>query len=743
MRRTLLAAIAFASCSSARASESTVPPPDSGDLATIPLPPREPAPIPESPPTPIDDLIVTATKREEPLREITGSVFAFSGEQLERMGALELSDYLVRVPGTGQSQIQQDYNRISMRGIQSDSAAVTPQATGIFIDDVPITDPFLFHASPDLPPFDLAAVEVLKGPQGTLFGGSALAGAIRYRLADAVPTVVQAHGFTQYQTLEDGSPNRIGGAMANLPLGHSAALRLAGVRKLMGGTIDDLRNDLADTDSTATFSGRALLRWNPGDSWSIGLKAFKQRTEADDVPLAETTDGRFERERALSNAPGVTESEFAALDLGYSTAWGEFVSVSSVLHKYADLSGAFAERTLAVETLGRPISAPVLDDIRGVVQEFRLLSPPDPHADWRWLLGVFGHDYSSLTEQLLVTPAPVTGTDVVLLDFEGDVSARELAVFGETSRRFGEQWTATLGLRGYRVRTWGTLVSSGAVILATGAPENRNEADFSASGINPRIALRYVPAPHLSGYISVARGYRFGGIQTIGPTLLSPDVKSAYKPDSVWNYELGLRTQWFGNALLADGALFYIDWNDPQVQTSTGGAVPLNTIDNIGGARSYGAELSLRWMPVISGLEVSLAAAYTDARTTEPYNAPSGDVVPVGSRLPGSAKYQVVAALHYARAWEPLRLLASAIHNVQGPGVNDILQSMEIYDYQTTDLRVTLERPFAWGIPALSFGVMNLADTRAVTKASVSSETNFTTVYNRPRTIDLRLDLRF
>ncbi|WP_348818643.1 TonB-dependent receptor [Fontimonas sp. SYSU GA230001] len=718
------------------------------ELPTIPVregDPDAPPPAAADDSTVLEDVIVTATKRRAALRDLPQSIAALSGEELEQLGAAELRDFLIRIPGVGQSEIQPDLNRISIRGIQTDVSNVTPAATGLFIDDVPLIDPFLLHVSPDLPPFDLAGIEVLKGPQGTLFGGSALAGALRYKLADAVPGAWESRGFAQYQTLADGSPNRIAGAALNLSLGESdAALRLVGISRLTGGTIDDLRSGDKDTDRTSNFSGRALLRWNAGDDWSVGLKAYDQYTHGEDVPLAETTDGRFERQRALTQSPYETQYRFFALDLTRTLSFGEFVSVTSWLHKQGDLSNAFAERILGVESLGQPIGAPMTEDTRGLVQEFRLVSPDAPEAKWEWLIGAFGHDHSSFTTQRIFTTVPIAGQDADALNFVADVEAREYALFGEASRRLGRRWKATLGLRGYQVETFGTVVSSGVLILASGSPENRNDANVRASGVNPQLALQVDVTDDIASYVSATRGFRFGGVQTIGPSPASPNARQTYSPDTVWNYELGLRTQWLDGALQIDGAVFYIDWNDPQVQTTTGGAVPLNTIDNAGHARSRGGELALRYLPAfLDGLDLGLSWAWADARITEPYVAPGGATVPKGARLPGSADRQLVASLGYRRGFGAAAFTTTLAYVRQGDGVSDILQSMKILDYQTFDLRCGIALSQLWGAPELSVGLMNLTDERAVTTALVQSETNYTTIYNRPRTLDIRLDLRF
>lgn len=690
----------------------------------------------------IEEVIVTATKRRTPLRQVPESVTVLSGEQLQESGAVEMQDYLRRVPGVNLTELQPELQRISIRGIDADVGGVTTQTSGVFIDDAPFNDAMFNQVRPDLSPFDLDAVEILKGPQGTLFGGSGLAGAVRYRLADAEPGVFEVKTFGQYQDVRHGDPNRIAGAAVNLPLeGDRAALRLVGVRRLTGGTIDDLNSGETDTDSGDSYNARALLRWNVTDDFSLQIKALKQRTELDDRPYAENTNGRLEREVTLGKSPLSNEFALYGLELRYRMSWASLISSTSVLRKEGYTENAGGERLFGVQ--GRAITLPVSAEVDGVVQELRLVSPDIPGADWQWLGGIFMHDYDGTTGQQIIFGETDTDPAMKMADITGDVSARELAAFGEISRRFAQRWKLTLGLRAYRIETDGDVTAFGPFFAPDNAVVSLSEGDIEKRGVNPKLALQYQVTGDITSYLSASRGFRFGGIQLIGPTEDTPDVPSTYEPDSVWSYELGFRSRWLRNTLQADGAVFYIDWNDPQVQTTTGGDIPINIIGNVGGARSYGAEFALQWLTPITGLVTELSAAYTNAKTTQAFASPNGSDVPKGARLPGYADFQVAGLIEYRWVWGANALSAMLSHTVIGEGVSDIQQSKPILDYQSTDLRFAIGRDSVPGRPQLSLGVTNLTDERAVVSAFVTTEDNFYAVYNRPRSVDLRLELRY
>ena len=710
--------------------------------ATIPVSEEETAPQPDSKPTLFDPITVTATRRQASPRRLPLSITALDGRELESAGAVEMRDFLRSIPGVALGELQSEIYRISIRGIDSDNGGVTSQTSGVFIDDVPFNDPFFNQIRPDLPPFDLEGVEILKGPQGTLFGGSGLAGAVRYRLADAAPGIWETRSFAQYMVAADGAPHRLGGAVANLPLGEEAALRLVGIRRLAGGIIDDLNSGTVDTDRTASTSGRALLRWHPSERLSVGLKSLTQRTRSDDRPWAENAEGRFERTETLGLSPSLSEFDLHSLELAYQLSWAELISGTSVQRKYHESRNAGGERLIGVSSLGQPVSLPSSADVDGVVQEFRLISPDSVAGEWQWLAGVFAQRYAAVTIQDAFADTLPSGSPANVAHFVGDVTAQELALFGEASRRFLDRWTLTTGLRGYRVKTEGTVDGTGALVAGSGNAEQHSGGKVAERGVNPKLAVQYDIAEQASVYASAARGYRFGGIQIVAASVLNSDVPTTYDSDRVWNYELGLRSRWLEDRLQADGAVYYIDWKDPQVQSTTGGSVPFNVIANVGAARSYGAEVALRYLPPLAGLDLQLAAGYTNARTTEAFAAPNG-TVPSGTRLPGYPEYQVTAGMDYAWIWRSGTLIVSLSHAVYGVGNADLLRPRPIYDYRTTDARLTLRSANGWGSPALSFGVANLADERAAVSAVVINEEDFYIVYCRPRTLDLRLELGF
>jgi len=707
----------------------------------IPLRSEDPIAETQDAPQQLDDIVVTATKRSQPLREIPASINLVDGRELERQNAKELADFLKLTPGVTLNGLGMDQNRVTIRGIGADTSRLTTsQTAAILIGDTAFSDPMLSAVSPDVNPFDLEGVEILKGPQGTLFGSGGLSGAIRY-----VPTPPELGAWQgkfagSYGTTREGEPSRAFDGAVNVPLGSdAAALRLVGMQRTVGGVTDDVTRELVDVDRRGQESGRALLRWELSNRISANAMYLRQRSRMDDLSFASNREGRLERTTTSGPSDQRSQFDLADVSLGYRFDWGQLTSTSSRVTKEFD-STAEVSRVLGAPTPDNSVRLADFQAVTSAMQELRLVSDP---GEWEWLLGVYGLDYHQDFRELLTEKTPPLGTESSLLQADAALDLREISAFGNVARLFGDAFKAELGLRYYRVSTGGAVDSSGALVLAsTGSQSNTNVADIAESGINPKVALSWFASRHLMSYVSVARGFRTGGIQTVGDTPTT-DVPDVYKSDTLWNYEVGMRSDWFDRNLLVDLAVYYIDWKKPQMVQRTSDNL-FNYVDNVGGARVPGAELSFRYAPPIDGLVVTGAAAYSRPRTTEPFNAPDGTPVPVGTPLPGTGDWQTALTLGYTRSLGHWLGDAQLVHAYTGPAYNDLLQHAQIYDYQTWDLRLTFRRDVGIGLP-VTLGLLgtNLADERGVGNVVYTSETVQDVFYIRPRTVEMRVGIDF
>jgi outer membrane receptor protein involved in Fe transport len=250
-------------------------------------------------------------------------------------------------------------------------------------------------------------------------------------------------------------------------------------------------------------------------------------------------------------------------------------------------------------------------------------------------------------------------------------------------------------------------------------------------------------------YGLASRGFRFGGLQSV-PSTPNNNVPAVYKSDKIWNYEIGFRTSWFGNTLHFDPALFYIDYQDPQIaQTTTG--VPLGYTTNVSHAESFGGEIALRWLTPIPGLMTTLDGGITDAHTTVPFKASDGTIVPASAWMPGGARSQFSAAIDYALPYLlPLSIAAHVDYTYIGKTFTDIQNQHPVNDFGTASAGLVFAMPL-WGVqPKLALSVSNLTNvTRPVyweTGKPLTSSvagTYQTYIINPPRTFIARLAIDF
>lgn len=722
------------------------------DTPTIPVEPTEEPVETLGDATILSDIVVTAGKREEFARDIAGSVFALSGTDLEQMNAREQEDFLKLIPGVSLFKGEPNQNRIGIRGIIEDYG--TAQSTGILIADVPFTDPFVADQSPDLSPFDLQAVEVLKGPQGTLFGASGLGGALRYVLQPAQLEIWQAHGAISYDGVAYGHSEPTYGLAVNAPMFRDdLALRLVGTQRRRSGIVDESARGERDIDGSEQSGYRGLLRYAPTERLDAQILHLTQDTTIDDAGFVENLEGRLERASTPTASPTVSNFSLDALTLSYTFDWAEFVSATGHVAKLFDTNSDTSRLVPATRVKARAT-------VNGYTQEFRLVSPSEETGPWQWLAGVFLMKYDNFRrvdlagDTLAATGVPLphvpfvpgtvglSGDDTGLIArYDLDATAREHSVFGEVMRTLGSSWDVTLGLRAYRISGDGVATASGPLnVVLTGKQEARNDAGIREQGINPKLAIRWRFSDHVMLYGLASRGFRFGGVSLIGDTP-TDDIPEAYRSDHLWLYEGGARTNWLGGALVADASAFRIDWSDPQITQLTDSGL-LTYTDNAGGARVLGGDLVMQYLTPIHGLSLAAAATYSDARTTEAFTAASGTEVPEGARWPFTPRTQFAATISYVIERGDWNFSTTGGCAMTGKGVGNIENTIPVFDYETLDVHFILGAPGLALAPRVTLSGTNLLDERGLASRSDSGEIR-TIYYTRPRTLSLQLGVAF
>jgi iron complex outermembrane recepter protein len=668
----------------------------------------------------IDTIVITASKRSERQREVAGTVTAIQGSELEAKGVRDHEDLFRLTPGVQYNKGEGDSSVITIRGIGTSTSAgnFVQSTSGIYIEDVPFNDPYIFRTAPDVAPFDLQRVEVLRGPQGVLFGSSSMGGAVRYLFNKPNAKAQEFSALASVSGTSGGGTNHAEYVMGNLPLSATSGLRVVLFNRDDAGYVDNTALGLKDTNKLHQSGGRVLASFAPTTAMNVALMFLSQSTKTDDTSNVEDI-------ATLSKAVGALSTRKTKFDLGsvqvdYDFGAVRLTSTTGALTKKQD---ANLEASRFAAFYG-PGAFSLLDEkSTSVSQELRLAS--NVLGPLSWLVGAFYQRFKYDQDDSLQAPAFGFALPSVI-----NSTAKETSVFFQGDYLLANG--VTLGAGGRYFRTQNDVVSAIA-----GAP---GQAGSSESGFTPRASLKFKFSGDNLAYALVSRGYRFGGVNitqfipnSVQPSYVTPPT---YQSDSLINYEFGLRLA-PSATVRVDASVFVMDWKDLQLNLPRPGD-GFGYTANVGKARSQGLELSATWTPD-SSLSFTTAAAFTDAQTRADYASTSG-LVPSGTRLPGTARFQIAnqASLRFAGPMQTSGR-ATLTHSYIGKSFDTLFKTAEQGGYNIVDASVA----FAGQQWELTLFARNLADTRA--KAGVLFNQPFYTDYyvTRPRTVgaSLRYDL--
>ncbi|HKY93378.1 MAG TPA: TonB-dependent receptor [Nevskiaceae bacterium] len=689
----------------------------------------------------IQEVIVTATKRAENVREIPASISNLSGAELEERGAQDTADIVKLVPGVNLTATGDTPLRVTIRGISSDIG--TANTTGVLFGNVTFTETYAPVVGLDPNPFDLGSVEVLKGPQGTLYGASALNGAVRYVPALPKFDAFETKYFVQYQSVHEGDAAPTYGAAVNVPLiADTLALRVMGFDRNGPGFVDNTQTGIEDTNRVDQKGARALLGWRPGDAWDILLTTAWQSTLSRDVGIFDERNGELETANRPRRSPNETRYSLTDLTVTYDAGWAQFVSDTS----YVDKDGHNQFDATSRNT-GQGAIPVVMQEYTGESetygQEFRLVSVDEPEDRWKWAVGVFAwrQDLVNVLAVPLavdVTPAatlvniltPInpllaglfsaTGSPLVV-GAAGDVRVREYALFGDLTRRLGDDVEIAFGGRFYRTKSGGENVQSGLTTLAIHGQTPYTVKDgVKERGFNPKVSALWHVTDDVLTYGSVSKGFRVGGVQFGLTTPLSQtQAPSTFKSDTLWNYEAGLRTQWLDNTLRLDLTGFFVDWKQPQsLQQDASGLVLY--IDNVGGVESKGADLAVQYLLPWAGVMFTGAATYAKTVTSKDFTTSNGTVIPAGGDWPLAPRWQTATSLSFLRPVGNWALGGFATYTTLGASI-PYFTGMKIFDYQQLDLQLSVSNDSIPWLPQIAVIFNNVTDERGITNAFTSN----------------------
>lgn len=713
----------------------------------------------------VEEVVVTANKRgAQNLQDIAGSIQAIGADTLEKLGAEGFEDYIKQVPGltsvssgTGQSQIVirgVNAQRIDHQSVQSKSLA------GIYLNDMPIS---LAGFNPDLNLLDVERVEVLRGPQGTLYGASSMSGTIR--IITKAPSTEEFSGKinTSIYNTKDGDISYGINGSANIPISDSLAARVGVYTNKRGGFIDNVAPDLEEDDynDEDVWGFRGVLQYQ-GDDLTVTGTAWYQEMESDGRPdeyLPDPTDPRVAgvtgELQTVKFIDDVFENDFLGLNLviDYDTEHFNIVSATSYFDSETVNLLDDTYRLRANLPLDGPGAFPNPTDYDGFIEEIRLSTTHD--EPWNIVVGLYYEDstrqlgprfafapgldaFATMTGAFPTSQQLGTSLPDTLLEGTETVDSTQLALFGELSYAFTETLELTLGFRWFDYENDFTQVQSG---LIAGGP-SRNEDSIEEDDWIPKVQLTYQPSDDVTLYVTYSEGFRTGGVNDSVPTECDAELAALGLPrnapfvsDELQNMEFGAKTSWLDNRFTANISVYRIKWSDIQTginfQCDFFQTLNAGTLENTGieGEFSLHAteNLSLRFGFAYVDAEVDKAAPLVNSEGDEPPYVPELTAT-------GSVEYRFPISSGSAFVRGDVRYVDSMVNEFSSrAGV------MELDSYSIVDFTAGYER----GSWQFSLFARNLFDDEVITNIDPDRAQPAQFTRGRPRTLGVSATKHF
>jgi iron complex outermembrane recepter protein len=720
-----------------------------------------------------DEIVVTAQKREQTLIDVPQSISVVGGDTLEKHQATSFQDYLKLVPGLQLDQATPGAGRLILRGLNTGGVAST---VAVYVDETPFgSSTALVNGgvlAADFDTFDIARIEVLRGPQGTLYGASSLGGLLKFVTNAPDPSKFEARVRAGIEDTKGGDLSYQGNAMVNVPLGSTLALRASGYYNKRGGYIDSigttatdafgftLTSDVADNvNSWESYGGRASLLFAPSDGFDIRLTAYVQNIRADAPSVVEsnpntlaTLYGRLSQSRFAEAFVDIDYRLYNGL-LNYDFGFATLTTSSS----YATQKQTFRDDAtfnlsgIVRALLGAPANEFFLDqhtDSEKYTQEVRLASADSD--TFEWLVGGYYTREKGLISQFFVATAPGSTTPLVFPFVLGDVSLNteyeEYAGFANATLHLGERFDLDFGGRYSHNKQVADQDAEG--VLAGNVPINTNLRS-SDKVFTYSVAPKFKLNERAALYARVAKGYRPGGPNVVAPNAPA-NTPASYDPDTAVSYEIGFKGETADRRFALDVSVYRIDWKSIQLLTVVNG---FGVNINGSSAKSDGAEFTATFRPT-RGLVTSINGAYTRARLT-------GDAPPQvgglkGDRLPFTPPWSISVNADYnwglggdaeAFVGGSLRFLSKQSGDFDADFRAANGRQRQIPSYDVIDLRAGVDFG-KFGIEAF---VRNLTDAEGRTSVGALTQSGLPNSPNgalesgviRPRTIGLSVSAGF
>ncbi len=678
--------------------------------------------------TPYDEIVVTARKRSETLSDIPISINVVSEDFIEKVGAVDYTDLLGSVASLTAYQNGPGRTRISIRGVANgggnDNDTQNQETVGIYLDEIPIS---VGAMNPELSLFDLERVEVLRGPQGTLYGAGSLTGTIR--LVSKKPNLEEFEGKAEgtLSTIQRGGENYGFRALVNVPVVEDKfAIRTSGYYNKFGGYIDNILTGEEDVNNGEAKGVKVAARLQASEELTIDFSFFHH--DYSDNGRPEDLDRTPFLTRDFPSFDGYDdEMQIYNLAINYDLGWAEVVSSTSYFDR--EVFNRRSLDTLFEVALPPGITPSELVDNTNWetwVQELRLSSTTD--SPLQWTVG----GYFDNRDVLYLNTFPVPGADAVIgtpsSDFGApddhlffgfdDLTVQTFAFFGEAYYTI-DKFTITAGLRYFNWRQDIEFFQSG---LFNGGANSDIRPRGRENGFNPKINLSYDVNDDVLVYAQAARGFRYGGINgAIPEAVCGAELEQVereggdtrfFGPDKTWNYEVGTKATLADGKVSINAAYFNIKWDD--VQTARAFDCGFGFRENVGEATSQGIEFEIN-AQVTENLYFNFGTSYINSELDQDV-ANIGAVA--GDRAPFVPEFSFNGSLEYTR---PLTDTMDGFiwTNVQHVGTRNTEFDLEaannrrMDDYTLANARIGVK----WDTVEVSLFANNLLSSRGTVRA--------------------------
>lgn len=547
-----------------------------------------------------EEVVVTAQRYEQRLQDVPISVSVLNAHALEQQSATNLEDVQFSVPGLSTYSYGPGEQILQLRGVATTQASAT---VGQYFNEMPIIGP-AGQGNIDIRLFDMSRVEVLRGPQPTLYGEGSMGGTVHY--VPAAPNLQNYSASFEAETgaVQDGEESYRANAVVNIPLATDMiGLRIGGQYERAGGWIDDLATGKKDINRDTIGTIRATLLVRPDPDTSFTLLGLHQESRADSQNFGVNRVTNSVAPEFLDDdynlINGVFEHNFGNVDLTYSVGF-----IDRNFNQAFDITPFFLPALITPPPFGFGFPVGFINSIdlvgdthqQTTTNELRLSSQHNSFFDWT--LGAYARQAEQdgvVSTVTLPNPAPF-----VLVGSDGSrAESNSYAVFGDATFHFTPALSLLVGARYYHDHktSRGSTTNFGLTSF--------DVSDGTFSTLNPRVNLSYEFSPTSLVYFNAAKGFRSGGFNAASTGGGLP-VPPTYKPDSIWSYEIGTHQQFLRGRLSFDGSVYYQDWKDV-ISTEFLGTSAFTIFTNGGSASGYGVDLSVAYVP-IDGL--TLGATY-------------------------------------------------------------------------------------------------------------------------------------